>query len=170
MANTLTCQYCGASFRTAVEALPARPGPFCSSGCGLLGRIPIDKDGQYPVNAVLLSGLAIGLLYFHEALFILLARTAVQHARLETAVLFLWLSAVSGGFVWLGVVLINLRLGLLRKPDIWVIVFVLAVIGATCRQLPPAPVEIIGANTFLLAWSARGLIKKRFTRKNTVRI
>ena len=170
MANTVTCQYCGAPFRAAAPSASS-PGPFCSAGCGIAGRIPVDKDGQYPVNAALISGLAIGLLYFNEVLFALLARTAVQPARLATAERFLWLSAGLGGLVWFGVSLISLQLNLLRKPDIAVIVLVLVVMGgAAWHQLPPAPMEIIGANAVLLAWNARGLIKKRFTRKNTVLI
>ena len=172
MANTVTCLHCGASFRTATSSFRSSPGPFCSAGCGIAGRIPVDKDGQYPVNAALLSGLAIGLLYFNEILFALLARTAtaVQPARSVTSEHFLWFSAGLGGLVWLGVVVVNLRLNLLRKPDIAVIVPILAAIGVACRHFPPAPIEIIGGNAILLAWSTRGLIKKRFTRKNTVLI
>jgi len=83
-----------------------------------IDAISVDKDGQYPVNAALLSGLAIGLLYFNEILFALLARTAtaVQPARSVTSEHFLWFSAGLGGLVWLGVVVVNLRLNLLRKP------------------------------------------------------
>jgi hypothetical protein len=170
VANTLTCKHCGTALRTAAGPLPPKQGLFCSAGCGLLGHIPIDKDGQFPVNAALLAGLAIGLLYFNEALFALLARAAVQHARSDTAVWFQWLSSISGGLVWLGVAVVHWRLQLTGKRDKAALLITLAVMGTSCHQLPPAPMEIIGANTILLAWSARGLIKKRFTRKNAVRI
>jgi hypothetical protein len=160
----VACRYCGLPFKVS-RVEPGRDY-FCCTGCAMLARVPVDPQGQFPVNSHLISALVTGFLYFNQLLFwllsILLARDAAQS---ELAQRFGWLAAAAAFVVWAAVLIVQLREKSARAGDFVVAALALAVHGLAFRVLPPSAVCMAAANAVLLLWSVRGLLRrKRATR------
>ncbi|ATC62976.1 hypothetical protein CMV30_02790 [Nibricoccus aquaticus] len=156
----VACRYCGLPFKvTRVE--PGRDY-FCCTGCAMLARVPVDAQGQFPVNAQLISVLVTGFLYFNQLLFWLLSvLLAREDAQAALAVRFGWLAAGAALVVWAAVLLVQLREKSARAGDFVGAALVLAMHGVAFRVQPPSAVCMAGANALLLLWSVRGLLRRK---------
>lgn len=160
----VVCEHCGLPFSVARVA-PGKPA-FCCSGCALAARLPVDANGQFPVNAALATALGVGFVFFNQSLFwllaILLARradeaSAVNAGRFEIA------SLAAGAAVWFALAFFQTGAGARRVVDrLWLAV-TLAGLGwalATAR-----PELALAANAGLAGWALRGLARKKVPSK-----
>ena len=154
----VACRYCGLPFK--VRRVEPGRDYFCCTGCAMLARVPVDAQGQFPVNAQLVSALVVGFLYFNQVLFWLLSvLLARDDAQVLLANRFAWLAAGAALVVWLSVMLVQLREKSARAGDVAFALAVLAAHGFACRSLPPSSATMAVANAVLLLWSARGVLR-----------
>lgn len=157
--NPVSCRYCGLPFKVR-RVEPGREY-FCCTGCAMLGRVPIDEKGQFPVNTHLVSALATGFLFFNEVLFWLLAVLLVRDGRMALALRFFWLAAMAALAVWGSLAFLLWKEKAARAADLVFMTLGLVVFGVACRRLPPFPVEMAAANVALIVGCFRGLLRKR---------
>lgn len=158
---TQPCQFCGLPVRCR-RVDPAQP-VFCCTGCAIAAQIPVDAQGQFPVNKALVGALALAFVYFNQALFTLLNGLLLHQQKGDIAARFGWLAVASAAVVWLTAVTLQLRSpGLERRiPDygLWVAT---ALIPALLwwKSGPPLSCMLL-TNLLLLGWGARGLLRRR---------
>jgi hypothetical protein len=158
--TTTGCRYCGLPFK--VRRVEPGQDYFCCTGCAILARVPVDADGQFPVNRHLVGALVTGFLYFNQLLFWLLA---ILLARDEGGALqagrFAWLSAGAGGVVWLTILIVQLRERAARASDFVVAALVLASHALAASVEQPSLTCMAAANALFLLWSLRGVLRRR---------
>jgi hypothetical protein len=154
------CRYCGLPFK--VRRVEPGRDYFCCTGCAILARVPVDSQGQFPVNQHLVAALVTGFLYFNQLLFwllaVLLARDAAAVAQ---AGRFVWLSAVAAGVVWLTILVVQWRERAARATDFFVATVVLALHVTAVILGPPSLVCMALGNAVFLLWSLRGVLRRR---------
>ena len=155
--SKVSCHYCVLPFN-AVRVQPGREY-FCCSGCALASRVPVDEDGKFPVNPPLVAAMAVGFLFFNQLLFWLLETLLVREGRLAVAGRFEAASLALGGIAWLALVVIQWRLGARRWIDAAVVVLTAGLLAN--GGVSGSPACAAGAGFGLLAWSARGFLKKK---------
>ena len=155
--NKVSCHYCGLPFKV-VRVQPGREY-FCCSGCAIASRVPVAADGRFPANPTLLTALGVGFVFFNQLMFWLMSVLLVREGRLPVAGRFEAASLAAGALVWLVLVLAQWRLGARRSVDILVAVLTAGLLasGFATGSLPCAG----AANAALVAWSARGFLKKK---------
>ncbi len=158
--ESTTCDYCALPFK--VRRVTAGQPKFCCTGCALASRIPVNDQGEFPVNAALISALATGFIFFNQLLFWGLASLLKRQADAALAERMLWLASGAAWVLWLMVVGLMLRAKAGRLGDGVLVVGVLAVHALAHRQLPPEPIGMAAASAALLLWSARGLLRGKF--------
>ncbi len=154
----VTCDHCGLPFSVA------RPTPgravYCCSGCALAARVPVDAQGQFPVNAALVTALGLGFVFFNQGLFWLLAVLVARRpdglanaGRLEAV------SFAVGAVVWVALVVCQARVGA-RRPVDWAVVAVSAAVIAWAWG-GSTPGLAVAANALLVLWALRGVRRRR---------
>jgi hypothetical protein len=158
----VACHYCGLPFK--VRRVEPGRDYFCCTGCAMLARVPVDAQGQFPVNSHLISALATGFLYFNQLLFwglaALLARDEINSVLAHR---FGWLSAGTALFVWLLILALQLHERAARLSDFVVTTLVLSAHAIAFRVFPPSLLCMAAANALLFVWSARGLLRRKPT-------
>jgi hypothetical protein len=157
--TSVTCRYCGLPFR--VRRVEPGRDYFCCTGCAMLSRLPVDEKGQFPVNTHLVSTLVAGFLFFNELLFWLVAVLLVREGRMALAMRFFWLAGGTALAVWLALAILQWKAKAARAVDFAIMALGLAVLSAAFWRLPPLPVPMAATNVVLIAWSFRGLLRKR---------
>lgn len=160
----VVCEHCGLPFSIA------RPAPgravYCCSGCALAARVPVGANGEFPVNAALVTALGLGFVFFNQVLFwllaVLLARQAngvdaLNAGRFAIASLSLALA------VWAVLALFQLRSGARRAVD-WLLIGA-TLTGAIWALATAKPELAVLANAVFGAWAARGLTRKKVSAK-----
>jgi hypothetical protein len=167
--KTVTCGHCGVPFKTRGGGRDSRtPGRyFCCTGCAMLARVPVDEEGRFPVNAQLVSLLATGFLYFNQLLFWLLAALLAMQGKGALSARFYWASAAAAAGVWGAVAVLQWRERVARKADVIALAFgvcawmlAIAPNGGSATAVPPAW-PMAAANTALIAWNMRGILRGR---------
>lgn len=154
----VTCEHCGLPFSVARVA-PGR-AVYCCSGCALAARVPVDAQGQFPVNAALVTALGVGFVYFNQVLFWLLAVLLARGADgALNAARFAWASLGVGAAVWVALALFQLNAGARRVVDWVVLLAAAALLG--CGVANAQPAVAAAGNALLAAWALRGLARKR---------
>lgn len=163
----VVCEHCGLPFSVARVA----PGKatYCCSGCALAARIPVDANGQFPVNAALVTALGTGFVFFNQALFwmlgLLIARRPDAASALNAGRLVL-ASLALGALVWLVLAFFQARAGARRVVDWIVLAATLSLLG--CGLAGGRPESALVANTVLAVWALRGLARKKVSGKSSV--
>jgi hypothetical protein len=155
--SQVTCRYCGLPFR--VRRVEPGRDYFCCTGCSILGRVPIDASGNYPVNEQLVSALTVGFLYFNQVLATAVSLLLRKQDELQLADRFAWIAAGAALIVWLAVVFLQGRLNVRRGKDIVFALLALAILGSSFTQLPPRGALLVAGNAVLLIWNVRGLLR-----------
>jgi hypothetical protein len=156
----VACRYCGLPFK--VRRVEAGRDYFCCTGCAMLARVPVDAQGQFPVNSHLVFALLTGFFYFNQLLFWILATLLSRDADgTVLALRFGWLAAGTALVVWGTVLLVQLRERTARAPDFVVAALVLTTHAIAFRITPPSAPCMAAANAVLLGWSLRGLLRRR---------
>ncbi len=159
--TSVTCAYCGLPFKVR-RAAPGRV-VYCSTGCAVASRVPVDAKGDFPVNAALISALAIGFVYFNQLLFWGLATLLAGEGRTDAAATCVLVSWCAGAVMWLVLAVALMRSVPTRAADLLLLGTSLALVVTGWRVGSLACAA--GANGLLLAWSVRGLLKQK-TRRN----
>jgi hypothetical protein len=152
--SDLRCQYSGVPIHVA------RPQPgrayFSCTGCALAHRVPVDAQGNFPINRTLIAVLGVGLVVFNQMLFWLLAVLLAGRNREVPATRFLVASLAVGVAMWLLLVVAQWKAtGGGRWTDWLVVVFTGALAGAGVTLASPG---CLAASVLLLiAWGLRGL-------------
>jgi peptidoglycan biosynthesis protein MviN/MurJ (putative lipid II flippase) len=154
---SVTCLHCGLPLRVA-RVTPDKP-VYCCSGCALAARVPVDANGQYPVNGTLVTALGVGFVAFNQLLFWLLAVLLAREGQSQTAARLLLGSLAAGGLVWLALAWFQVAVG---ARQIWDIMFLalgacLIALGVIARE----PCVALAGNLGLIAWSVRGLRRRK---------
>jgi hypothetical protein len=152
------CDQCGLPFSVARIA-PGRP-VYCCSGCALAARVPVDAQGQFPVNAALGTALTLAFVGFNQVLFWLLAVLLARDPEAEVnALRFGWASLGTGTLFWMVLSTLQWRLGARSSAD--AVVFILSGCGLFAAFSTAYPAHAAVANLVLAGWSLRGLHRKR---------
>lgn len=157
--TSVSCHYCGLPFK--VRRVEEGRDYFCCTGCAMLSRVPVDEQGQFPVNAHLVSALVTGFLFFNQLLFWLVAVLLVRDSKMESAVRFFWLSGGAALAVWVALTFLFWKERTARAVDYVFMTLGLVAVVVAFRRQPPWPLEMVVANVILILWSFRGLLRKR---------
>lgn len=128
----------------------------------MLGRIPVDGQGQFPVNAHLVSALATGFLLFNQVLFWLVAVLLVREGKAVPALRFVWMSGGTALAVWLSLAWMLWRERTLRAVEMAAMAAGLAGLGWACHRKPPSAGEAAVVSALLAAWVFRGALRRLF--------
>ena len=153
------CEHCGQAFR--VSRIEENRDYFCCAGCALRARVPVDTEGNYPVNADLIGALVLGFLYFNQLLDWGLGSLVAWQGKALLAQRFAFGGAVLGVMVWFGVVLLQRRAGPLRGKDYVVAAISLTLIIASVQSTPLAASLLAAANALGLTWAFRGIARRK---------
>jgi hypothetical protein len=131
---------------------------FTGIGSAVASGIPVDAQGNFPVNRVLIAVLVFGFALFNQALCWLLA--VLLHGRDQTVVAdrFQWASLGLGGALWLLLVVVHVRVTGGGRKDLPVIMLTGVLTAAGWVAVSPGCV--LGAVLMLTAWSARDFKKQ----------
>lgn len=129
-------------------------GQFSSIGAAIASRIPVDAQGNFPVNRTLVAVLAFGLAFFNEALFWLLAHVG----REAVAGRFLLGSIGLGVVLWLTLVVVQVRVTGGANRAGWLVTVLTGGLVVT-GVLMTTPACVLAGVGLLTAWSARGIKK-----------
>ena len=152
------CEHCALPF-SVTRLAPGRP-VYCCSGCALAARVPVDAQGQFPVNAALGAALTLAFVGFNQVLFWLLSTLLAREAdSWVNAVRFGWASLCTAGLFWVVVAATQWRLGARSGAD--TAILFLSGSGMITGLLTTSPAYAALANLVLAAWSLRGLRRKR---------
>ncbi len=155
--STACCERCGATYhvnRTSPHALR-----FCSLGCALRARVPVDAKGNFPVNGALATALVIGFVYFNQLMFWGLAELALRQGRLPVAERFSLAVGGAAVVVWLVVLVSQVQTQTLRGKDVVLALVVLLLIAVGLSRWPAGGEYLASANAALLIWNARGVFR-----------
>ncbi len=154
----VVCKHCALPF-TVARVAPGRP-VYCCSGCALAARVPVDAQGQFPVNAALVTALGTGFVFFNQALFWLLAVLLARSPDgLVNADRFAWASLGVGIAVWGALGIFQSRAGARRAVD--TVMLLGAALLIACGVANFAPAVAVAGNALLAAWALRGLARRR---------
>lgn len=135
----------------------SEPNPrFSCIGSAVMSRIPVDAQGNFPINRTLIAVLGFGLALFNQALFWLLAVLIQGQGRPVPAGRFLLASIGLGAALWVLLALLQARVtGGSRRND-WLVAgltgaLLVEGVGAT------SPGCALAAVGLLTAWNVRDL-------------
>lgn len=156
--SELHCEYSGVPIHVA------RPQPgrkyFSCIGCALASRVPVDEQGNFPINRTLIAVLLGGLVIFNQGLFWLLAWLLAGQGRQVVSDRFVVASLAVGGAMWFLLVVTQWRAtGGGRWTD-WLVVQLTAVLLAF-GVVMQSPGCVLAAVITVVAWGARGLRHKK---------
>jgi hypothetical protein len=153
----VVCDHCGLPFRVT-RVRPGQP-VYCCSGCALAARVPVDAQGQFPVNGALVTALGVGFVAFNQLLFWLLAVLLVREGQIETAGKLTLASLGAGVAVWGAVVWLQIAVGARRGLDLLVMAVAVAALGLAFYSSEPC--VALAGNLGLIAWSLRGVRRRK---------
>jgi hypothetical protein len=158
------CTHCSLPFSVR-RVVPEQP-IYCCSGCALAARVPVDAEGNYPINAAAVTATSLAFVAFNQGLFwmmALLLGRAVEPgtAQVMNAVRFTWASFVVAVLLWGALAVLQARVGARRGVDGLMVLFSGAMIGygALCSS----PVYALIGNGLLSAWALRGLRRAKLS-------
>ena len=147
------CTHCGLPFRVA-RVRPDKP-VYCCSGCALAARVPVDAEGQFPINGALVTALGVGFAAFNQLLVWLLALLLARQGQVQTAATLTLASLAMGIVVCGAVAALQIGVGARRVLD-------LAVLGAGAGAvvlgvIVREPCLALAGNIGVIVWSVRGV-------------
>jgi hypothetical protein len=155
------CEHCGLPF-TSLRAVAAGP-VYCCTGCALAARVPVDAEGNYPVNAAALTATVLAFVGFNQALFwgvaLLLAREVEDARALVNAGRFALASLLVGAGLWVSLAWIQAKVGARGAGDF--AVAILSLLGVVGAAVAGAPGWALLANLGLALWALRGVRRGR---------
>ncbi len=157
--NQVHCHHCGQSFRVR-RADPKREY-FCCAGCVLRARVPVDAAGNYPVTGELIAVLVVGVLYFNQLLTWGVGALLARQDKVLLAQRFSMAGVILALLVWLGLVLLQRRARPGQGKDYVITAVSFLFIAASLGSALPAGGLLAAANGMFLAWSLRGVFRRK---------
>jgi len=156
------CRRCGDN--VTGESAPER---FCCAGCALATRVPRDENGDFPANGALAVALVLGLVGFNQVLLFSLSHF-VSEGKMQVAARLELGSLLSAGLFWVGLMVVQYRVGARAGADTIVMVLTGAILalGGFTGSLSCA----VFANVAAVAWSLRGLLRNKSSTQTRLRI
>ena len=138
----------------------SEPTPrFSCIGRAVASRIPVDAQGNFPINRTLIAVLAFALALFNQALFWLLAVLIRGQGRPVPADRFLFASIWLGAALWLILAFLQTRVtGGGRRTDWLMLGLTGGLLGAGVATVSPACA--LAAVGLLTAWGVRDFKKQ----------
>ncbi len=153
-----TCHRCGAP--AGVPSAPANRPVFCCAGCLVATQVPVDEKGNFPVNAALITVLAVGFVVFNQLLGWGLMALMAGKGDARAAALCAFASLGAGAFAGMIAVREQVRgAGGVKVFDSLVIAVAILLLAVGVAL--GAPGFGVTANLLLLGWCYRGLLKKK---------
>ena len=133
----------------------SEPRPrFSCTGSAIASRIPVDAQGNFPINRTLIAVLLFGLALFNQALFWLLAVLIQGQGRPVSAGRFLLASIGLGAALWLVLVVLQTRVTAGGRRNDWLMVALTGgLLGAGLVAVSPGCA--LAAVSLLTVWGAR---------------
>jgi hypothetical protein len=166
--NRVTCDFCGLPFR--VRWLPpSGHGVYCCSGCALAAQMRLEGD-QWPVTPQLVFNLGFGFAVFNQVLLWLIGLGLVRDGQAVLAARFGLGSIALGALVFAGSLVWQILQGWMRATDLAAYGAALAANGFGAWVLvhhgwTEAGACYLTASMALVAWQARGWIRKNLRRR-----
>lgn len=135
------------------------PERVSSIGVAVRSRIPVDAQGNFPINRTLIAVLGFALAFFNQALFWLLAVLLAGQGRDIVAGRFLVASLVLGAALWFVLTVVQWRATGGGRATDWMVVALTGLLGAA-GVASESPGCLIASVLLLTAWGSRGLIRK----------
>ena len=141
---------------------PAPDGRFASTGEAIRSRIPVDANGNFPVNRTLTGVLVLGVAFFNQVIFWPLAVQLAGRGNEITSARFVSASVWLGAVLWLVLAVLQWRVtrggGGMDKAVL--VLTGLLCAGGVWAVSPGCGVASVG---LLTAWGVRGVFgpKKR---------
>jgi hypothetical protein len=136
-----------------------RPDSFLSIGQAVRSRIPVDAQGNFPINRTLIAVLAFGVAVFNQGLFWLLAVLMAGRGQTVGAGRFVLASLGLGAVLWLVLVAVQARVTGGGSRRDWLVVCLTAVL-LSFGWVATSPGCVVAAVGGLTLWSARGFKKQ----------
>jgi hypothetical protein len=157
-----TCDYCGNTFAALKPALGE--GEFCNLGCAVRARVPVDAQGNFPVNRHLVAALIVGFLFLNQAMLAGVSVMLAERGRAEVSLKTAWVSFGVGLLVWAATLIALRREKVGRGKDFVFAGATLAILLAAIWKTEPRVGLALAADVVLLIWNFRGLtFKQRVT-------
>lgn len=167
MSSPRTCYRCGTP--AGSPDVPATRPVFCCAGCLIATQVPVDDKGNYPVNAALVTALAIGFVAFNQLLAWGLTALMASRGNDRAAALWAFGSLGAGAFVAFAAGREHRRAQAGFRPVDALLTAVAALLFAVGVALG-APGFGVLANAAVLAWCFRGFLKKKSGGKPSVTV
>ncbi|MFA6960177.1 MAG: hypothetical protein WC205_05445 [Opitutaceae bacterium] len=158
--SEVRCHYSGVPMQVA-HPQPGRHYYSCT-GCAVAGSVPVDAQGNFPVNGPLIAVLVGGVAFFNQVIIWPLSVMLLRQGKDSTAGHLVTASLAIGLVLWLALVVVQWRVtGGGRRAD-WLVVVFTALL-AVCGLILHSPGCMVEGTALLMVWGARGLLyKKRF--------
>lgn len=158
--NRFRCARCGQPLRQArTEGAGRDRAGFCCLGCVLRAAVPVDADGNFPVNRPLAIALGIGFVAFNQFLCWAMSAVAVGKGRSSLAQGFLRAEFTFALFVLTSIVVLQLATRTQRGRE-WILSGVaLALVARACVQPTLAGAWLGLATVLICCWSIRGIFR-----------
>lgn len=155
-----TCEYCGNTF-SALKAPAKGEGEFCNLGCAVRARVPVDAEGNFPVNQHLIAVLIIGFLFLNQAMLAGLSGLLAHRGRTEASLNLAWISYGVALFVWLATVVVQKLEKVVRGKDFVLSGVTLGILLAAIWRAEPRVGLSLAATAVLLIWNFRGITSRQ---------
>lgn len=152
--SQIHCQYCRRPLAGKTE--PTNSVAYCSIGCALRGKVPVDAEGNFPVNGNLWAAVGIGFVFFNQ---LLLWGTVVwlnHQGKTGLVTRFKWLSVGLAFLVWFAVVVWQRVERVNRGKDFVFAVLTFSLLLKAAFGSPGLSL-LAAANGVFLFWNFRGV-------------
>lgn len=156
-----TSEAVSAGLRCAYSGVPihvSNPQPgrayFVTSACAIKSRIPVDAEGNFPINRPLIAVLTVSMLIFNQALFWLLAVLMDGRGKVVGGKRFLVASVALGAALWLLLAVFQWRStggGSVADKVVLALTAALVALGV----IGTSPACSLGGVALLVAWGLR---------------
>lgn len=161
-----SCLRCGARMTSVAGAA----APYCSCGCAALARIPVDKDGNFPINAHLVRLILVGGLFFNQLLVCSVSAWMIHKERLELAHRMSVAGLVLAVAVWFSVLVVQIGEGVLRRKDVALDFLTLAIFVAIVLRGGSILPALAVLNGILLLWNFRTIFRRASGSENVEKV
>lgn len=154
----VSCVHCGGAIRGARAEIDAPA--CCCGGCALRARVPVDAQGNFPVNGSLSVALVIGFLFFNQLLAWGMGVLSARQGKISAVSKWFWAEEVLAVAVWLTTLVVLVRWKVFRRREFVVAVITGGSMVFAATQNQPVPAWFVVANAIWLTWGFRGIFRR----------
>ena len=155
-----TCEYCGNTF-AMLKPTEKSDGVFCHVGCAVRARVPVDAQGNFPVNQHLVGAVVVGFLFVNQAMLAGLSVLLGHRGQAMTSAKTAWISFALGMLVWGGMWVVQWLEKVGRGKDFVIAGLTLGILLAAIWKTEPRVGLALAGTTVLLIWNFRGIARSQ---------